>query len=240
MSVEIFQNESLRDYGNAFVNGQGQEKLQVLFAFCVVEYNGRGESFLDEGERMIVWKPDGNFQVHSDEKFKPVNYQPTGAETKVEYDDESDVLRFISNRTSPDETLTVNCHRIYSLVQYDAEDTAELDLSGTEEDMHMAVMEEPDIIEDGFEAVAHEHNIGLGAVDVFGYDENDRPVIIEVKRRKAQIKHIDQLSRYVDWYAEEEDSSVRGILVAPEMSSNAEETLNRRDLEFVQLDPLAV
>lgn len=240
MSVEIFQNQSLRDYGNAFVNGQGQEKLQVLFAFCIVEYNGRGESFLDEGERMIVWKPDGNFQVHSDEKFKPVNYQPTGADTTVEYDDESDVLRFTSDRTSPDETLIVNCHRIYSLVQYDAEDTAELDLSGTEEDMHMALMDTPTLIEDGFEPVAHEHNIGLGAVDVFGYDREDNPVIIEVKRRKAQIKHIDQLSRYVDWYADEENKDVRGILVAPDMSSNAQETLERRGLEFVELDPLAV
>jgi len=189
---------------------------------------------------MIVWKPDGNFQIHSDEKFKPVNYQPTGAETTARYDDESDVLTFISNRTSPDETLTVHCHRIYSLVQYDAEDTAELDLSGTEEDMHMALMDEPEIIENGFEAVSHEYDIGLGAVDVFGYDAEGRPVIVEVKRRKAQIKHIDQLTRYVDWYAEEEDDTVRGILVAPEMSSNAEETLKRRSFDFVQLDPLSV
>lgn len=240
MSVEFLQNSTLREYGNAFINGQAQGVLQVLFTFCQVEYDGRGESFLDEGERMIVWKPDGNFQVHSDENFKPVNYQPTGAETTVEVDDEAGVLRFISERTSPNETLIVDCHQVYSLVQYDAEDTAEIDLSGTEKDMQMAIMEDPSLVEDGFEPVDYEYNIGLGAVDVFGHDSEETPVIVEIKRRKAQIKHIDQLARYIDWYAENESKDVRGILVAPDMSSNAEEILSKRGLEYVHLDPLSV
>lgn len=240
MSVETFQPTELEKYSDLFSIGMAEEKMQVLFAFCKVKYDGRGESFLDEGERMIVWKPDGNFHVHSDEKFKPVNYQPTGAETTVEYDAKDGVIRFVSKRTSPDETLTVECPRIYSIVQYDAEDEAEIDLSGTEKDMQMAIVDDPYLVEDGFIVEEHEHNIGLGAVDIFGYDDKGTPVIVEIKRRKAQIKHIDQLYRYINHYADENDVTARGILVAPSMSSNAEKALNDRNLEFVELDPLSI
>lgn len=240
MSVEIFQGETLREYGNIFVNGQGQQKMQVLFAFCEVEYAGRGESYLDTGERMLIWKPDGNFQVVKDEKFKPVNYQPTGAETTVTYDDTQDILRFVSERTSPNETLTVECPVVYSLVRYDAEDDAEINLVGTESDVKDAILSDPSIIEAGFSPVDDEYDIGLGAVDIFGHDASGTPVIVELKRRKAQIKHIDQLHRYVEWYRENEEAAVRGILVAPSMSSNATEILGQRGLEFVEVEPLNV
>lgn len=240
MPVDILQNASLTEYGNRFVNGQSQDLLQVVLSFCQVEYNGRGESYLDEGERMIIWKPDGNFQIHSNENFKPINYQPTGAETTVEVDEAADVLRFVSERSSPNETLTVDCQQVYTLIQYDAEDTAELELSGTEKDMQMAIVESPELIEDGFTIIDYEYDIGLGAVDIFGEDKNGTPVIIEIKRRKAQIKHIDQLSRYINWYTEHEDDTVRGILVAPDMSANADEIRKKRGLEYVGIDPLSL
>lgn len=240
MSVEIFQGENLREYGDLFVNGMAREDMLVLFAYCEVTYDGRGESFLDSGERMIVWKPDGNFQVHSDEKFKPVNYQPTGADTTVTYENEEEILRFVSERSSPNETLTVDCPRVDSLVRYDAEDTAKLDLSGTEEDMQMAIMNNPSLIEDGFTAIDYEYNIDLGAIDVFGEDADGTPVIIEIKRRKAQIKHIDQLSRYVQAYEEDTGETPRGILVAPDMSSTVETAVESRGLEYIYLDPLEI
>lgn len=240
MSTEIFQGLSLREYGNHFVNGQEQEVMQVIFAFCEVEYAGRGESYLDTGERMLIWKPDGNFQVVKDEKFKPVNYQPTGAETTVEFDDENELLRFTSERTSPNETLTVECPVIYSIVQYDADDTAEIDLIGTESDVKDAVLTSPSLIEEGFSPVDDEYDIGLGAVDIFGHDSSGTPVIVELKRRKAQIKHIDQLHRYVEWFRDNESETVRGILVAPDMSAKATELLSQRGLEFIEIDPLTV
>lgn len=240
MSVEFFQGKSLREYGDSFVTGQTRDQMMVIFAYCEVTYEGRGESFLDSGERMLVWKPDGNFQVHSDEKFKPVNYQPTGADTKARYDNEEEVLRFISERTSPDETLTVECPRIYALVRYDVEDAAELDLTGTEKDMQMAIMNNPSIIGDWFTPIDYEYTIDLGAIDVFGEDSDGCPVIIEIKRRKAQIKHIDQLSRYVQAYEDENGDTPRGILVAPQMSSTAEQAISDRGLEYIHLDPLGL
>jgi len=240
MTIQIFENKSFHTYGNEFVNGQTKEFVQVLFTFCQVEYNGRGKSHLDEGERVILWKPDGNFQIHQDKNFNPVNYQSTGSETTVEVDEDAGVIRFVSTQSSPDETLIVDCYDIYALIQYDATDNADINISGTEKDMQLAIFNNPSLIEDGFETIEYEHDIGLGAVDIFGKDKNDTPVIIEIKRRKAQIKHIDQLKRYITWFNDNNDETARGILVAPEISNTAQTVLKKQEFEFVSLDPLSI
>ena len=240
MSVEIYDDSSLFEIGNLVVNGKTQEKMLVLFTFCEVEYSGRTESELDSGDRIVLWKPDGNFQVISDENHKPVNYQPTGSQLSVHYDDETERLVLESVRENPDEVLKVFCSTVYSFVRYDADDTVSLDLWGTEEDMKQALLASPELIEDGFVPIEDEYDVGLGNVDIFGEDASGTKTIIELKRRTAQIKHVDQLHRYVTWYTEVESTHARGILIAPSLSEKAEELIEKRELEFMQIEPLEV
>jgi RecB family endonuclease NucS len=180
-------------------------------------------------------KPDGNFLVIGSTKHKPRNWQPTGAETTVRITNETLVLE--SHRSSPkEETLTVNCDSLYELVAYDAGRDPDVVLEGTEEDMHERIMNHPSLVEEGFEATRHEKPVDSGrSIDVFGYDDDGVPVVVEVKRRRGQRKDVDQLNDYTSQFRA--DGDARGILVAPSVSDSVLRALADRELEFVRLQP---
>ena len=70
-------------------------------------------------------------------------------------------------------------------------------------------------------------------MDVWGYDSEGRPVILELKRRRVGPDAVSQLRRYV----ESVDADVRGILVAPSITDRAEQLLAEFDLEVRQVAP---
>ena len=71
------------------------------------------------------------------------------------------------------------------------------------------------------------------------YDADDRPVVVELKRRRVGPSAASQLQRYVDALDEEfPGEEVRGILVAPSVTDRAAALLDERGLEFVALDPV--
>lgn len=238
--VTTYTNPTAREAGNAIVNARAGEKMVSLFAACEVDYDGRATSYLADGDREIQLKPDDTLLVHATQKHKPVNWQTAGANITVETADE-DTLVIRGRTTSPEEHLTIYLSDIYLLVVYAARDPAELVLTGTEEEMHKRIMATPDLIEPGFRPLEHERAVKVGSIDVFGNDATGRPVIVEVKRRRAQLKDVDQLSRYVRLYRADADESsapdVRGILVAPSASESVEAALSDRGLEFVSLKP---
>ena len=70
-------------------------------------------------------------------------------------------------------------------------------------------------------------------MDVWGYDSEGRPVILELKRRRVGLDAVSQLRRY----AESVDADVRGILVAPSVTDRAERLLEEFGLESRQVAP---
>lgn len=204
---------------------------------CTVDYDGRASSTLGPGDRVVVCKPDGTVLVHTDEGREPVNWQPPGSEQSVALADGAVTLH--SERTSPDETLAVTFRRVDHLVAYRAVDEEELSLSGTEADLRERLLDEPELVEPGFSPRATERDTAAGAVDLYGEDDDGRPVAVELKRRRVGPDAVGQLNRYVDALDRElhADAEVRGVLVAPSVTDRARELLAERGLEFVAAEP---
>jgi len=217
--------------------GEERGLLLTLFGRCRVEYDGRAASTLDPGDRLVVLKPDGTVLVHTDEGQQPVNWQPPGCTHEPHVEDGQFVVR--SRRTNPDEELIVRFERVVHATAYEATDAADLALTGTEEDLRQRILEDPSLLESGFEPRATERETPAGAVDIYGTDADDNAVVVELKRRRVGPDAVSQLNRYVE--ALERDlhagTTVRGILVAPSVTDTAERLLAERDLEFVSLAP---
>jgi RecB family endonuclease NucS len=208
----------------------------VVFAECEVDYDGRAAGYVGPGDRVIIGKPDGTLLVHRPSGNDPVNWQPPGSTITTTVDDEGCTIT--ARRSSPDERVQVHLRDTYQVTRFAADDTAPLELTGTETDMHEYILDHPEEIDTGLRAIEHERDTPYGTIDVFGTDAEGRPVIIEVKRRQATLTHVDQLKRYMEQYRES-NPDARGILVAPAASDRVKRTLQEADLEFVALDSFA-
>ena len=208
----------------------------TVFAECEVEYDGRATGYLGPGERVILLKPDGTLLVHRPAGNDPVNWQPPGSTVTADVADGDPVIT--ARRSAPDELVRVFLRDTYQLTTFAADDTAPLELDGTETDMHEYILDHPAAVDDGLRAIEHERDTPYGTIDVYGTDDAGRPVVIEVKRRQASLTHVDQLNRYMEQFRES-NPDARGILVAPAASSRVRRSLRENDLEFVALDEFA-
>lgn len=217
---------ALRDHLDAVNRG---EAILTVFATCEVEYEGRASGYVGPGDRVILCKPDGTLLVHRPSGADPVNWQPPGSTFLLE--DDADEVVLTARRSSPEEIVRVYLPRIHDVKVYEADDTAPLQLSGTEAEMHEYLLANPDEIESDLRILEHERDSPFGTIDLFANDAAGRPVVIEVKRRRATLNHVDQLRRYMDEYRET-NPDARGILVAPTASEKVKRALREHDLEF--------
>jgi RecB family endonuclease NucS len=224
--------ETLHQLEAAFDRGD----LVAVFGRCAVEYEGRAASSLGPGDRLLLLKPDGSALVHTEEGRTPVNWQPPGCDHRASVRDGR--LRVVSTRENPDERLAVGFDAVDQFVAYAAADGAELDLRGSEEDLRRHVLEDPSVVEAGFEPTATERETAAGPVDVFGRDADGRPTVLELKRRRVGPAAAGQLGRYVEAVEREvgDGAEVRGVLVAPSVTDRAATMLADRGLEFVGVD----
>ena len=216
----------------------GDGRMVTLFGRCTVDYDGRATSSLGPGDRLVVCKPDGTILVHTDEKRKPVNWQPPGCTHRASVRDGR--LRVRSERSTPTERLDVAFERIDQVTAYEVTDRSDLRLQGSEEDLRRRILDDPALVEEGFVPQATERETAAGPVDVFGEDAAGRPVVVELKRRRVGPSAAGQLQRYVEAVDEEfPDEGVRGVLVAPSVTDRARELLAERGLSFVAVEPVA-
>jgi RecB family endonuclease NucS len=119
------------------------------------------------------------------------------------------------------------------------DDAPDLTLDGSEEELRQRILTGPDILEEGFQPMMTERETPAGAVDIYGKDADETPMIVELKRRRVGPDAVGQLNRYVDALERglPVDRSVRGMLVAPSVTDRAEELLATEELEFVSLAP---
>ncbi|WP_255198059.1 endonuclease NucS [Halorarius litoreus] len=214
-----------------------EAELVSVFGRCAVDYDGRASSTLGPGDRLLLLKPDGTALVHTDEGHQPVNWQPPGCAHEAFVEDGTLVVH--STRTTPAEELFVRFDQVEQVARYVVADDSELSLSGTEEDLRQRILDDPELVERGFEPRATERETPAGAVDIYGVDEDGNTVVIELKRRRVGPDAVGQLRRYVDALRRElhEDATVRGILVAPSVTERARRLLAEQGLEFVALEP---
>lgn len=238
MTATTLHRPTHRDALSLLESAFGDGRLVTVFGRCTVEYDGRASSTLGAGDRLVVCKPDGTILVHTDEKRKPVNWQPPGCTHRASVRDGR--LRIRSSRTTPDETLDVRFERLDQLTAYEVNDRSDLTLRGSEEDLRQRILDDPTLVEAGFEPSATERETTAGPVDIFGEDAAGRPVVVELKRRRVGPSAASQLKRYVDALRTEfAERDVRGVLVAPSVTDRTSALLDENGLDFVPLEPTA-
>ena len=232
--IEAVQSPSRDELLRIVDSALSSEAMLTIFARCKVHYDGRAKSELGSGDRVIIIKPDGAFLIHQSRKREPVNWQPPGSFVTVEERDGVVILRSV--RRKPKEVLEVELEEVYLVSMFRAEDYEELALTGSEAEMAEMIFNNPELIEPGFKPLFREKQIGHGIVDILGRDKDGNLVVLELKRRKADLHAVSQLKRYVEALTREH-GDVRGILVAPSLTSGAKKLLEKEGLEFRKVQP---
>ena len=203
---------------------------------CSVDYSGRAKSKLDQGERILIVKPDGSFLVHRSTGYEPVNWMP-GGNVVFQVQRTQRELEIRAIRRRPSESVKVLFNDVYLVTALDLLDDAEFKLYASEKDMQKAILLEPDLIEEGFRPLSREKKVDPGFIDVYGADKNGRLVVVEIKREKAGKNAVFQLAKYIEAVKGKADREVRGIIAAPGIAKDVQRVLVTLGLEFRHLDP---
>ena len=220
------------EFNRALKNGRSI----VLSCNCTVDYSGRAESSLAEGDRLIIIKSDGTLLVHQPHGSNPVNYMKEGSSHNLAEDGRSVVLS--SSHASLKEFITLSISKIHSLQILDLHDPARIRLKGSEKDMADMIYRNPKLIGPDFRPLSREEHTKYGFIDVFGHDGSNVLVVVECKRQSADLKAVDQLMRYVKKLKQLRGlDKVRGIIAAPKISPNALRMLHDHGFEFRPVNP---
>ena len=76
-------------------------------------------------------------------------------------------------------------------------DKASLVIAGMETDVVNEIITNPEIVEEGLRISKREKHVKSGMIDLYGFDKDHIPVVIEVKRSLANISAVQQLRMYV-------------------------------------------
>ncbi|MCY0859541.1 MAG: endonuclease NucS [Sulfolobaceae archaeon] len=225
--------EPTNEQAKNFLESKLRKELIVIFADCSINYVGRATSKADNASRLIILKSDGTVIVHESTKREPLNWQPPGTEVSVFLIDGNLIIR--ATRRRPKEVLEIFLKKIYYITSSYIND-GEFQIVGRELDIVDKVIKNPWIIEDGFKVIGREYATPYGKIDLLGVDSRGNYVVIEFKRAKAGLQAVSQLYRYYMYFVEIYGSKVRGILVAPDITSHALDLLKKLGLEFLKLD----
>jgi RecB family endonuclease NucS len=231
----ILQNPDLKDAVKVIRSGISRHRTLVIAGKCTVDYDGRASSKLEEGERLVIFKPDGSALVHRPKDYSPVNWQPSGSIFHTRLGDEGLVIRVFRHKER--ESMVVKFTELKLVSVLDLVDNGEFTLYASEKEMQEAILFRPELLEQGFRPLTKEMAVEPGFIDIIGYDAKGNLTVVEIKRVKANKKAVEQLKKYMDVIDLDENRTVRAILVAPEMTNNALERLKELGFEFKALTP---
>ncbi|MEM0372914.1 MAG: endonuclease NucS [archaeon] len=206
----------------------------IVVGECSVRYHGRAASKLSSGERIVIVKQDGSFLVHQNKNLAAINYQPPKGIVSCELSDGTLTLR--AQRSKPKEILEAIFTRVFFANSFALKDDSDIKVFGTEKNLSNLLMQDLSVIEKGLRPLKNESIVPRGHIDILAEDIKGRLVVIEVKRRTADLSAVSQLKRYVHEVAKRKDKETRGILCAPSISPNALAFLEREGFEYVRLD----
>jgi len=209
--------------------------MLLLVGDCMVDYRGRARSLLDWGERMVMIKEDGTVLVHKPVMREPVNWQPAG--TTIEYSVKDNQFIIRSRHTKPPEKMKIVFRDLKTVTVTSLHDQASLVIAGMETDVVNQIIIDPSIIEKGLRISKREKHVKSGLIDLYGFDINHIPVVIEVKRSVASISAVQQLRMYVnDVKKDVRTANVRGILCAPRVPDMVKKLLLDYGLEWQEIE----
>lgn len=208
--------------------------MVTLVGECEVEYDGRAASYLGPGERLVILKSDGTLLVHRDKQRKPVNWQPPGSTHSARVDGDRLIVESVrTSRTKRSKSPSRRSYRPHYwnyMIHRPSHSKAAKKIFASE------FLKNPDVLEEGFQAMMTERETSAGAVDIYGKDADGTPTIVELKRRRVGPNEVGQLNRYVAALERNRPNrTIRGISIAPSVTNRAEELLATEDLEFISL-----
>ena len=234
--VEIINKTNLKDYLPYLEEHLSKNHMLLIVGVFSVHYEGRASSNIGFGERILIIKKDKSVLIHQERGVSPINWQPPGNLIHAMMDNKKIVLKILRRR--PPETLFIQFNKIFLAACLRIQDTAEFIMDASEEQMQEAVIRKPDLLFEGFKPVISEKHIKPGFMDIYGFDVEGNPVIVELKRNPATRESIIQLKKYIDSYSSPvAGRRVRGIIAAPGISKSAELMLKKLGLEFKRIDP---
>lgn len=208
----------------------------IITCKCSVKYSGRAESYLSEGDRIVLIKADNTLLVHQPTGNNPINYMK--AHTTHELVQESGKIVLKARNQMQKESMNIVISKIYFFNSYKLDDGQNILVTGTEADMSDMIYKNPEKIEKGFKPVSREEQTKYGFIDVLGVDKNDVLTVVECKRYSADLNSVTQLRRYVEKLMVSKGiSKVRGILAAPKITANALQMLKDWGYSFVSVIP---
>ncbi|MBI2143112.1 endonuclease NucS [Candidatus Woesearchaeota archaeon] len=219
-----------------FNDALNRNSVILLSCSCEIHYSGRAESFLGSGDRIIIIKSDKTLLIHQPSGSTPVNYMKEGTSCILAKEEGKLILR--CHNIPLKEYIDIFISKVHSFQQLQMEDSAKIQLVGSERDMSDMIYDRPDLIEPGFKPLSREEHTKYGFIDVFGYDKNNILVVVECKRYAADFRAVEQLQRYVKKIKELRGiDKVRGIIAAPEISANALQMLTDNGFEYRKIAP---
>jgi RecB family endonuclease NucS len=234
MIIELEKNPDAAEVFDFINEAISKRAFTIIVACCRIKYMGRATSRLGSGDRTIIIKTDGSFLVHQDYNLEPVNWQPPNCKFKTRMEDNR--VYICGVRRNPPESLEVEICKTHMASYHIGKDIKKLEIAGYEEDMRAMIMESPELIEKGFRPTSREYSVSTGFVDVLGKDKDGNLVVLELKSRRAGVNAVKQLKRYMDDFADHKEF-VRGILVAPSVTEEAQVLLEEYKMEFKALEP---
>ena len=237
MPVSSISNPSPEDALRFLESGFERGVVITVVGECEVEYEGRAASYLPPGERFIILKPDGTLLVHGDEGHEPINWQRSGSTRTAQIEDSR--LMIESSDSKDDEEVIVRFENLLRVSTLDLKDGSDLELVGSEEDLRMRIFEDSELVEKGFQPQTRERETTAGPVDIFGYDRDNIPTVVELKRRRVGPAAVRQLDGYVNAISHElpVGRELRGILVAPSVTDRAADLAREKGYDVVTVDP---
>ncbi len=225
-----------QDFISKFNEASSKNEVIVFLCHCHINYSGRVEANLADGDRIVVIKPDGNLLVHQPSGTNPINYMKQGSVHSI---NSADGKLFLSSKNSLlKDTLDMEIVKVYHIISHKLEDGQKILVAGSEYDMALMLIKNPELVEDGFRPLSQEEHTKYGFIDVFGHDKNNNLVIVECKRTVGDLKAVTQLRRYVEKMKELRGvQNIRGILACPKISDNALQMLRDWGFEYLAAEP---
>jgi endonuclease len=233
--LSVLSEPTLAEAVIVIEKGFAQRRTLVIAGNCHVHYNGRANSTLENGERLLIIKSDGSLLVHRPVGYEPVNWQPAGGVFHVQIKD--DGLEVHGIRQKPRESVRVVFSDILMVSTLNLSDSGDFLLHASEDDMHRAILLKPELFEEGFKPISWEKHVEPGFVDIYGEDKNGKLVIVEVKRKTATKENAHQLAKYIQPIKAKTHREIRAVLVAPSLGKDVQRVLETMGLEFKALDP---
>ncbi len=217
----------------------------IIVGNCIVDYDGRINSHLELGERIIIVKNDRSVVVHKPKGVMPINYMKEKSIVELEVEEkilDGEQKTFFSLNVfsiKNKEFMKVKFYSVKHYVSLPLFDERTIELEGTEKDMSDMIMDHPELISKNFKPLSREEHNKYGFIDVFGY-EKDKLVIVECKKIQAEYNAVMQLDRYVKRISVSKGiplERIKGIIAAPSISESAYDYMKKLGYEYKTVNP---